>query len=62
MATNVSARITPAVVNGSVMPNHRSRYCPTSPRRPNATSNATPPTTGGSTIGNNASARTNDRP
>ena len=29
MATNVWATITPAVVNGSVMPNHWSRYWPT---------------------------------
>ena len=36
MATNVWATITPAVVNGSVKPNQRSRYWPTSPRRPSA--------------------------
>ena len=30
------ATITPSVVNGSVKPNQRSRYWPTSPRRPSA--------------------------
>ncbi len=36
MATNVWATTTPAVVNGKVMPNQRSRYWPTRPRRPSA--------------------------
>ncbi len=36
MATKVWATTTPAVENGSVIPNHSSRYCPTSPRRPSA--------------------------
>src|SRR5262249_54998375 len=62
MATNASARIAPQVVNGSVMPNQSSRYCPTRPRRPKARSSATPPTTGGSTIGSRTSARTRRRP
>ena len=43
MATNVSAMTTAAGVNGRVMPNHWSRYCPTNPLRPNASSSATPP-------------------
>jgi len=36
IATNVCATMTPAVENGRVMPNHWSRYWPTSPRRPRA--------------------------
>ena len=40
------------------MSNQRSRYWPTSPRRPNENNSATPPTTGGSTIGRIANART----
>ena len=62
MATKVSAITAPAVVNGSVMPNRRSSHWPTSPRRPKASSRATPPTTGGSTIGKVTSARTRLRP
>src|SRR5690606_5065457 len=58
IATNASATITPAVVNGSDTPNHSCRYRPTNPRRPNASSNATPPTTGGNTSGTVTSART----
>ena len=38
-------------------PEPRSRYCPTTPRRPNASSSATPPTTGGSTSGRVTRAR-----
>jgi hypothetical protein len=42
------------------MPNHSSSLAPTKPRRPNAYSNATPPTTGGKTIGKTQNARTSD--
>ena len=52
----------PAVVNGRVMPNHWSRYCPTRPCRPSASSSATPPTTGGSTSGSVTRARSSRRP
>ena len=62
IATKVCATTTPAVVNGSVMPNQSSRYWPTSPRRPSAKNSATPPTTGGSTIDSGHSARTAPRP
>src|SRR6266516_7149057 len=61
-ATNASAMIAPGVVNGRVMPKRRSSHWPTSPRRPKASSSATPPTTGGSTIGRVTSARTKFRP
>ena len=57
MATKVSATTTPAVVNGRVIPNQASRYCPTTPVRPSASSRATPPTTGGSTSGSVTRAR-----
>ena len=62
IATNASATTTPGVVNGSVMPNQASRYWPTMPRRPNASSSAMPPTTGGSTSGTVTSARASRRP
>ena len=62
IATNVWASTTPAVVNGRRMPNQRSRYWPTSPRRPRAKNSATPPTTGGSTIDSVHRARTTPRP
>jgi hypothetical protein len=42
------------------MPNHSSSLAPTKPRRPNAYNNATPPTTGGKTIGKTQNARTSD--
>src|SRR6266511_5061232 len=61
-ATNASASTAPAVVNGSVTPNARSSHMPASPRRPNASSSATPPTTQGSTMGSVVSARTRSRP
>src|SRR5450631_3704496 len=57
IATNVSATMTPAVVNGKVMPVHWSRSRPRTPCRPNASSRATPPTTGGRTSGNVTRAR-----
>src|SRR5688500_9363286 len=47
IATNASASTTPAVVKGNEIPNHWSRYWPTTPRRPSTSSSATPPTTGG---------------
>lgn len=50
------------MVNGSEMPNHWSRYCPSSPRLPSTSSSATPPTTGGSTSGTVTSARRKPRP
>src|SRR5664279_1100552 len=56
IATNVSATTTPAVVNGSVIPNQESRNRPTIPLRPSTSSSATPPTTGGSTSGSVTSA------
>ena len=62
IATNVWARTTPLVENGSVTPNHRSRYWPNNPRRPNEKNSATPPTTGGSTIDKVHRARTAARP
>src|SRR5690606_16601097 len=62
IATNASAMITAAVVNGSVIPKPASSHCPTSPRRPSTSSSATPPTTGGSTSGTVTSARTSRRP
>src|SRR5947208_8461978 len=54
--------MTPRVVNGSVKPNQRSRYWPNRPRRPYEKNNATPPTTGGSTIDSVHNARTTPRP
>src|SRR5665647_1131299 len=62
MATNASATTAPAVVNGSETPKARSSHCPASPFLPKARSRATPPTTGGRTIGNMTSARTRLRP
>src|SRR6266511_2821749 len=61
-ATNASASTAPAVVNGRVTPSARSSHIPASPRLPNASSSATPPTTGGSTMGSVVSARTRFRP
>ena len=52
------ARITPAVVNGSVTPKALKAW-PASPARPNAMSNAKPATVGGSTMGK--SIRTSSR-
>src|SRR5262245_32610761 len=62
IATNASATTTPVVVNGSETPNHESRYWPRIPRRPRTSSNATPPTTGGSTSGTVTNARNTPRP
>jgi hypothetical protein len=62
IATKVSAMTTPAVVNGKVMPVHSSRSRPRTPCRPNASSRATPPTTGGSTKGRVTSARSTEMP
>jgi hypothetical protein len=45
-----------------VTPNQESRYRPSTPRRPNASSSATPPTTGGSTSGTVTSARSTRTP
>ena len=58
MATNVSASIAPSVVKGRVTPKRLSSHCPAMPLRPNASRRATPPTTGGSTMGSSTSART----
>src|ERR1700674_252108 len=62
MATKVSAMTTPAVVNGSVMPKVLSSHDPTSPRLPNASRSAMPPTTGGRTMGRVVNARRRLRP
>src|SRR5450631_149549 len=62
IATNVSATMTPAVVNGNVMPVHSSRSRPRMPWRPKARSRATPPTTGGSTNGSVTRARSTEIP
>src|SRR5690606_26377092 len=57
IATNDWASTTAVVVNGTVIPNVLSSQPPTIPRRPSTSSSATPPTTGGSTIGTVTSAR-----
>ena len=62
MATKASAMTTAAVVNGIWTPNTSYRTCPTSPRRPNASRRATPPTTGGRTSGRVTRARTHAPP
>jgi hypothetical protein len=59
-ATKNCAKIAAVSVNASCIPNHSSSLAPTKPRRPNAYSNATPPTTGGRTIGKTQNARTRD--
>src|SRR5438067_1861945 len=56
IATRVSARTAPAVVKGRWTPIEASAG-PSRPLRPKASSRATPPTTGGSTIGRVTSAR-----
>src|ERR1700730_6124580 len=61
-ATKVSAITTATGVNGIVSPNQESRYLPTNPVRPKASSNAIPPTTGGITSGRVPSARTSRCP
>src|SRR5258708_4242563 len=62
IATNVSASTTASGEKGMVSPNHSSRYRPTKPVRPSASSSATPPTTGGSTSGSGTSARSSRPP
>ena len=62
MATNVSAMIAPAVENVSWMPKASCSHPPIGLRRLNAASRATPPTTGGSTIGSRTRPRTSGRP
>ena len=62
MATNVSAITTATGVNGISRPNHESSRRPTNPVRPNASSSATPPTTGGSTSGKVTRARSSRCP
>src|SRR5438105_12162335 len=62
IATKVSARMAPAVVKGRWTPNVVASQPPSSPRRPKASSSATPPTTGGRTIGKTVKARKTDRP
>jgi len=62
MATKVSAITTAIGVNGIVSPNQESRRRPTKPVRPNASSSATPPTTGGSTSGRVTRARSSRCP
>src|SRR5713101_2759581 len=57
IATKVSAITTATGVKGIVSPNQESRYWPRNPVRPNASSSATPPTTGGSTSGKVTRAR-----
>lgn len=58
IATKVAARTAPEVWKGSVMPNVSSSHGPSRPRLPKASSRATPPTVGGSTIGRSTSERT----
>ena len=62
IATNVSASTTAAVVNGSVIAEPGRASWPTIPLRPNTSSSATPPTTGGSTSGSVTSARSSRMP
>src|SRR5579884_3566658 len=62
MATKVSATITPGVVKGRPKPVAVATGPPTSPRRPKARRRATPPTTGGSTMGRIATPRSSSRP
>src|SRR6266545_957013 len=62
IATNASATTTPVVVNGTVIPNVPLSHAPSRPLRPNTSSSATPPTTGGSTSGTVTRARTRRRP
>ena len=58
IATKLSATMTPGVVNGRLRPVAPASGAPSRPRRPNASRSATPPTTGGSTIGSVVSPRT----
>ncbi len=62
IATNVAATTAPEVWKGSVIPKVSSSHGPSSPRRPNASSSATPPTVGGSTMGSSTRERTNALP
>ena len=62
-ATNASATITPSGENVSCKPNKLYSVEPSNPfDLPYAPSSATPPTTGGSTMGSITNARTSDRP
>src|SRR5690349_21976849 len=60
--TKAWATTTAGVVNGRLTPKASYSGAPTTPRRPNAESSATPPTTGGSTSGTITKARTTVRP
>src|SRR5918994_27697 len=62
IATNDWAITTPAVVNGRERPKVSYNHSPTRPVRPNATSSATPPITGGRTSGTVMRARRIARP
>ncbi len=62
MATNDSATMTPASVNGKENPVALYSGSPMNPRRPNASSSAMPPTTGGSTIGSVVRPRSSPLP
>src|SRR2546421_3693918 len=62
MATKVSAMMAPAVVKGRWIPKAVASQPPTRPLRPKASSKATPPTTGGSTMGSTVNARKTERP
>src|SRR6266700_6005590 len=62
IATKVSAITTATGVNGIVSPNQEFRYMPRNPVRPNASSSATPPTTGGRTSGRVVRARSSRCP
>ncbi len=62
IATNVAASTAPEVWKGSVIPKVSSSHGPSNPRRPKASSRATPPTVGGSTMGSSTSERTNALP
>lgn len=62
IATNVAASTAPEVWKGNVTPKVSSSHGPSSPRRPNASRRATPPTVGGRTIGSSTSERTNALP
>src|SRR5438874_1563383 len=61
IATNVSAMTAAVVVNGIWRPKSWCSGEPISPLRPKASSSATPPTTGGRTIGSVVSARKTPR-
>ncbi|CAI4166363.1 hypothetical protein CCOS2040_14690 [Streptomyces albidoflavus] len=62
IATKAAATTAPAVWNGRVSPKVDSSHGPSTPRRPKASSRATPPTVGGSTMGSSTSERTSALP